>query len=225
MSKPQTPDDPAVMNTESYLLRIEDDFNKEGDSCSDTFGDNCNQLACQPTLPPTSIGTLPIWTIHPLTLWTSVSQGATTSNWPLKSKKHNESRCSEQSMPRVPAMYAEVVATTTALAGRDSRVQIATGIHYFCHQWVLMLMLSVAGAQVARSQAFAASTTETVSLLLTGGFDHLSLLSFALLPHLSCTCGFGQSHPTPHLDRFKTIATFTLWTKVDCHLNCQSWWQ
>ena len=43
-------------------------------------------------------------------------------------------------------------------------------------------MLSVAGAQVALSQAFAASTTETVSLLLTGGFDHLSLLSCFACP-------------------------------------------
>ena len=48
---------------------------------------------------------------------------------------------------------------------------------------VLMLMLSVAGAQVALSQAFDASMTETVSLLLTGGFDHLSLFSIAVFAH------------------------------------------
>ena len=49
----------------------------------------------------------------------------------LFQQKRNESRCSDQSMPRVLAMYAEAVATTTALAGRDSLVQIATGGHSF----------------------------------------------------------------------------------------------
>ena len=71
-----------MMNTESSLLRIEDVFfNKKGDFCiSDTFGDNCEQPAGKPALPTSSIGTLPIWTIHPLALWTSVSQGATLTS-------------------------------------------------------------------------------------------------------------------------------------------------
>merc|ERR1711934_159627 len=76
----------GVMNTESFLLRIEDDFNNinnknKGDSCSDILADDSGDQPAshQPTtLPSTSNGTLPIWTIHPLTLWTSVSQGSGT---------------------------------------------------------------------------------------------------------------------------------------------------
>ena len=80
------PEHPAVMNTESFLLRIEDDFNNnnnKGDSCSDILADSSGKQPAshQPTtLPSTSNGTLPIWTIHPLTMWTSVSQGATALN-------------------------------------------------------------------------------------------------------------------------------------------------
>merc|ERR1711990_1093027 len=77
----QTPEDPAVMNTKSCLLRTEDAFNnKKGDSCNcDIIADNCEQPPShQPALPTSSNGALPIWTIHPLALWTSVSQGSGT---------------------------------------------------------------------------------------------------------------------------------------------------
>ena len=75
-SKPQTPDDPEVMNTTS--LNCEDDFNA---SFRDIFSDigpvdqHCEMPPSQPPLPSPSYGTLSIRTVYPLAMWASVSQG------------------------------------------------------------------------------------------------------------------------------------------------------
>merc|ERR1712203_367404 len=72
----QTLGNPAVMNTESSQLRIEDDFN----TCSlcDTFHDNGDESTCNPPLSTSPVSSLPIWAIHPLAMWASVSQGPGT---------------------------------------------------------------------------------------------------------------------------------------------------
>ena len=75
-SKPQTPEDPEVMNTTS--LNCEDDSNA---SFRDIFSDivpadhPCELPTSQPPLPSPSYSTLSIRPVYPLAMWASVSQG------------------------------------------------------------------------------------------------------------------------------------------------------
>ena len=136
LSKAQTLGNPAVMNTESSQLRIEDDFN----TCSlcDTFHDNGDESTCNPPLPTSPFSSLPIWTIHPLAVWASVSQG--TTSW---LEIYNKVRCGDKIIFRARDMFAGVAGITMALVGRDSPVQIATGDCSLQNQWLLMIPPSV----------------------------------------------------------------------------------
>jgi len=84
-SKPQTSNDPGVMNTTSpCIINCEDDFNA---SFRDIFSDigsvdqHCELPPSQPPLPSPSYSTLSIRPVYPLAMWASVSQGSWPRVW------------------------------------------------------------------------------------------------------------------------------------------------